>query len=253
MSKTTILAACGALMLTAVQAMGAVVISHSGSNDPTTESPAWALSAGGTGVAGTGVTHLSEATWKTTDPVGGGSWSMYTAALTAADFDDPTGWTFEWRMAAQNLKTSGSDEASIRVIDGTYWIQLHLFANGAGAGDNATLRHSSGTALKSDIATIASRETGYHTYALDFDPNTNVYRVFVDGSFVTDSSLTPSLLSLSNTSTSIQWGGRGGDEGDPRDVDSFWSSVVLRTGTVPEPSGLALLFAAAVPMLRRKR
>lgn len=259
MSKTTILAACGALMLGAVQAMGAVVVSHSGTTDPTTESPAWTLSADGTSTGGSGVTHLGEPAWKMTDLSNDATTAKYIySGITAAAFTDPGGWTATWRMAGENLKLlNGDDEATMRISDGFLHMAFTLKANGTGAGDGATLTQRFGnTALKSDIPTIGSRATGFHTFALNYDGTpggAGVYSLYYDNALVTSGTAGSGVVGgvAAGGAVTFGWGGYGGNNNELIDVNSYWNSVKLET--IPEPSGLALFFAAALPMLRRKR
>ncbi len=251
---SVVVGACVAI-LCVEYASAATIVTHSGNTDPTTESPAWALSAGGAGTAGSGVTHLGEPAWKMTDPAGGNDWAYYRYSPTLADFSDPTGWTVEWRMAAENLETlaGGDDEAAIHIRDGFHIMTFTLRVNGTGAGDGATLTQRFGnTSLKGDIPTIGSRATGFHTFALDYDGTPGgggLYRLFYDNTLVTDSSNTPGLPgTLSNAAPVLQWGGLGGKTGHAQNVDSYWNFVQLRTGTyiVPEPGSLVMISMGSI-------
>jgi hypothetical protein len=247
----SVVATCAALLV-AGQAWGAAIVQHSGNTDPTTEG--WTLSAAGTGGAGSGTTHLGEPAWKMTDPIGDSNGARYFGTtITSASFDDPAGWEVKWRMAGDNLKDStGDDEAVMQINDGTYGFTFTLKVNGAGAGDGATLRQRiGGIDLITNIPTIASRATGFHDFKFDYNPAGDLYRLFYDGNFVTDSNLTPGLKGTNTSSLArVRWGGMDGNNNDARDVDSYWNSVEFNS--VPEPSSIVMC-AMVIPALIRLR
>ncbi len=235
--------AASAVLMFATCASATTIISHSGSTDPATESPAWTLSVAGTGTAGSGVTHLGEPAWKMTDPAGGSNGARW-AYFPTTEWGAVGGWSVKWRMAGGNLKDStGDDEAVMQINDGQYGFTFTLKVNGTGAGDGATLRQrlGGGADLVTNIPTIASRATGFHDFELKYNPSGGgVYSLFYDSNFVTDSNATSALKGTNTTTLSrIRWGGMDGNGNDDRDVDSYWSSVSFET--VPEPGSFIMI------------
>jgi hypothetical protein len=247
---TLIASACLTLLvIIGSNARAATIITHTGNANPSFETPEWTPAPTDGGGQGSGVVHLGEPAWKLTDGIGDHGEKYGYDDIAAADFADPSGWTVEWRMAGANLKTlAGDDEAGLQVRDGYRVMSFLLEVNGAGDNDGAALTQRFGAAvLKTDIPTISSRATGFHTFALDYDGTpggAGLYRLFYDNTLLTDSVTTPAMIGAANSSYLLRWGGFGGNTADERVVESYWSSVVFRTGTVvpvPEPNGAALL------------
>ncbi len=234
------------LFLVAGSVTAATIYEHVGGTDP--DSEGWLLSAlGENSTAGSAVTHLGENAWKMTDMInnpGTHSSNYVSFGLTAADFDDPTGWTLSWRVAFGNLKVAVDDEAGIRFQDGHIDLNYVYAANGTTAGAGAKMvNRLTGVTLIGSIPTIASRATGFNDFALDFNPGSGVYSLYMNGSFVTNTTLTPGLVGGSSPNSEVRWGGLGGGGDDIRNVDSYWASVKLATGTVPvpEPTSISLI------------
>lgn len=235
-----------------------IIVDHVGTNNPTTESPAWSLyTALGDPVVGAGNDELAH--WSIECPLvpsagtGRGVSAYYKFSL-ADYFADPgtDGWT---TTAVAKVITATAGNATFSLVDETDWWGLQLVGGPGvtGTGVYTFLGSWTSTLLSSVDPTIA-----YHAYQIVLDPvgagpTDDRVTYYMDGNVLGTYSRadTPD-----HNTKDVLFGDGSTTDGAS---ESHWASCRFETGqhVIPEPSTLVLLAMGGLGLLawrlRRRR
>jgi hypothetical protein len=227
-----------ALLAMASFAHAAVIVSHTGSANPTSESPAWG--AGGSGTFGPGGTD-TKPYWDITTTSGGdsaGGNAYYSYTLNQSDVSG--NWLAEATVKIPTLTSGawGPSDAYLNVYVGTNWYFIGLSDTGlyqSTGSDGYTNQLYAFTPDTSTYYTMSMKETG---------AGVNVY---LSGSLVA-SNITP--RTGPNYGNLMYWGDGGSNSGMAG--QSNWNSVVFNTNgtpTLPEPGTIVLACTGLLGLL----
>lgn len=215
-----------------------VVVKHTGSADPTTESPAWVV--GGSGTFGPGGTD-TKAYWDITTTTGGdsaGGNAYYWAALSSGDVSG--NWLAEATVKAPTLTSGnwGPSDAYLNVYVGSSWYFI-------GLSDTGLYQSPSTGGYTSQLYAFTPDTSTYYTLSMKKPGAGTSVDVYLDGSL--KATITPRAgVDYGNY---LYWGDGGSNSGMAG--RSHWNSVVFDTnGTpTPEPGTIALLVSGLIGLL----
>ncbi|MBP7936846.1 MAG: PEP-CTERM sorting domain-containing protein [Phycisphaerae bacterium] len=235
------------LGLLASGAGATVLVTHTGSADPTTEG--WTASTGG-GVSTSGPGNEDgKAYWFVQSPEA--SRLGYTVDLTSGNVTDPSGWT---ATAVVRLVLGGepSSQAALQVIDKKDRFDIYLSDGSGTVALGVWIRSVAGDVQVSS----ADPRVGYHTYQITFDPAGNAgdgaASYYMDGALLATQTRADAV---NNTSyRRILWGDNNSGAGTPSS-ESHWAFAQFETGqrVVPEPATILLLGVGGLLFHRRRR
>jgi hypothetical protein len=217
-------------------AHAALIASHSGSTDPTTEG--WILDSYGAYSVSGGADE--EAHWYINDA--NSSKARYLYNLDSTILGDSSGWTMTARVKVNSA--NWVDGAKLGVLDSTSWWQINLCADPTGYMGayawNST--HGFGSQLSPVNPSLA-----YHTYQIVYNAVGDAADYYMDGTFLGGAlrSSVPPGYGIYRA----EWG--DGSDGAIGADSSRWSFVSFETGqhVVPEPSMITLLVVGLLSLL----
>lgn len=236
---------CFALTLALVAGMAqAAILTHSGSNDPTTEG--WTLGEGGSGGTQAPGNELGTDYWGLSEDGTGFYYAQYGGSLTWAQTTDAYTISANVRVVEHNGPVTN--------------VQIALFDEGE-TYLNVTLLEDLWQVQDSNNAWVTLEssvdlQSGYNLFQIAMTPTTPGAALGTDSySFFRNGNLIATY-----TRSQLRPGGPGFNAlswGDPSDSnytsESHWGDVTFEAGAIPEPATLGVLAIGALMILVRRR
>jgi hypothetical protein len=231
---------------------GALLVSHSGSANPTTESPAWLAGGGNSQQLAVGpVNDGGVDCWQIAD-TSLTAYRNYSISLPSNSITDPSGWTF---TAYVRVVSHGNANGGLGVALGVADTQRQNLLDLVGTSSDSTNNgiwfwNTGGTETKFYAMDTTS---AFHTYQLIFNPSqSDRIGIYVDGGPV-GQILRSSFRASSPGGQNIfpGWG-----SGSPDTSTSNWAYIAFETGqhvqVIPESASLIACICSTA-LLRRNR
>ncbi|QDS98180.1 hypothetical protein [Adhaeretor mobilis] len=245
-----------AMLAVTPTAWGALILSHSGANDPATEGFAATVDAGATVAPVINDMGSGLDAWEVKNSSGTGKgYYSGTAALDASALADIAtgGWSMRATLRVDDVIANGYDESlspapglHVRLVEEEHWMYLFLSTDSSG-NPIAQLKGGAGLLNVSDEINISG--SGYHTYEMRSQPMTTLADFYIDGTKVISDFEIGNTVDYGNR---IEWGSAS----TGADGAGYWNSLEFETSPapIPEPSALAILLLGSVPVaLKRGR